>query len=166
MDKPLTSAKRTLVYPPRSGDWPKEDILTLVKMYNEGKSMSAIGNQVGRSRNAVAGQIHKIRIKRLHELHPREDKYTNNKVKTVATVRSIPKTFTVTPSKEKPRIRLQLIENDKAVTFQELGKHHCRYPLGDPKRSDFRFCGCSRVDGKSYCQEHINLTGRHYEKVA
>jgi GcrA cell cycle regulator len=34
-----------------------------------------------------------------------------------------------------------------------LGPTHCRFPVGDPRSPDFRFCGAPRV-GKNYCCEH------------
>lgn len=33
----------------------------------------------------------------------------------------------------------------------------CRFPFGDPRRPDFRFCAAVAVAGKSYCAEHHAL---------
>jgi GcrA cell cycle regulator len=43
------------------------------------------------------------------------------------------------------------------VTFLELGPHHCRYPIGDPKTTDFRFCGALRLDDKPYCARCLEI---------
>ena len=41
-----------------------------------------------------------------------------------------------------------------AVALEDLEPHHCRWPIGDPQSSNFRFCGKRRRLGASYCQEH------------
>jgi hypothetical protein len=46
------------------------------------------------------------------------------------------------------------------VTFVELEPHHCRYPFGDPKTKEFRFCGAPRVDGKPYCMRCLEIVSR------
>lgn len=35
-----------------------------------------------------------------------------------------------------------------------LGPHDCRWPIGDPQRPGFRFCGAARREGSSYCRRH------------
>jgi len=36
-----------------------------------------------------------------------------------------------------------------------LTPYCCRWPLGDPSRSDFHFCGQRKEIGLSYCAEHV-----------
>jgi GcrA cell cycle regulator len=43
------------------------------------------------------------------------------------------------------------------VTFLALEPHHCRYPIGDPKTKEFRFCGALRLDGKPYCARCLEI---------
>jgi hypothetical protein len=33
----------------------------------------------------------------------------------------------------------------------------CAWPIGDPSKKDFRFCGAKRDAGQSYCEEHVAL---------
>lgn len=33
----------------------------------------------------------------------------------------------------------------------------CRWPLGDPLQSDFRWCALSRLEGYSYCEQHRRI---------
>lgn len=40
------------------------------------------------------------------------------------------------------------------ITLTELDNHTCRWPIGDPKDEDFRFCGCKVKTGQTYCEEH------------
>lgn len=67
--------------------------------------------------------------------------------------------------KVKKRMRLRLIEDDNRVTFAQLEPHHCRWPFGEPRQSDFRFCGCRRENEKQpYCAKHNVMAGRMYDK--
>jgi hypothetical protein len=67
------------------------------------------------------------------------------------------------PKVKKQRVRLRLIDDQNQVTFAQLEPHHCRWPIGDPRQSDFRFCGCKRLTGKPYCEEHVVKAGKMYE---
>jgi GcrA cell cycle regulator len=40
-----------------------------------------------------------------------------------------------------------------AVTLLDLREHMCRWPIGDPRDEDFRFCGRHKEHG-SYCADH------------
>ncbi len=40
------------------------------------------------------------------------------------------------------------------ISLTELDNHTCRWPLGDPKDDDFRFCGRKVKTGQTYCEEH------------
>lgn len=42
----------------------------------------------------------------------------------------------------------------KQVTLADLENHHCRWPIGDPRQTSFKFCGCNKVPGLSYCEPH------------
>jgi GcrA cell cycle regulator len=64
----------------------------------------------------------------------------------------------------KERIRIRLIRDKKPVKLVDLEPHHCRYPLGEPKDSDFKFCGENKKEGSSYCTEHAIITSRFYEE--
>jgi hypothetical protein len=52
-------------------------------------------------------------------------------------------------------------EHAPAVTTAEkvaaLTAKDCRFPIGDPQREDFKFCGEARVAGKRYCERHCGL---------
>jgi GcrA cell cycle regulator len=50
------------------------------------------------------------------------------------------------------------IENNspKFLTLMELKPRHCRWPIGDPRSEDFRFCGAHKERG-AYCHDHAAL---------
>jgi len=46
----------------------------------------------------------------------------------------------------------------KYKTMVDLEANDCRWPIGDPRNSDFHFCGAQKLLGKPYCLEHWNLS--------
>lgn len=51
-------------------------------------------------------------------------------------------------------IRTGMVEGSRAVTIAGLEANHCRWPVGDPRSSDFRYCGADKHSGHSYCPAH------------
>ena len=45
----------------------------------------------------------------------------------------------------------------RRVTLDELEADMCRWPLGDPSSSDFRYCGAHKLDKTPYCAFHRRL---------
>lgn len=155
---------------PHLGTWAGSEVKELIELYNAGCTMTAIGNQLHKTRNAVAGQLNRLRAQNNEDLAPRRVKMHKAGIRTTATVHPSlvrgPRTIKLKPPVPAPRIRLRMVDHETAVTLLELEQHHCRWPNGDPRRSDFRFCGCPRVSMKSktpYCAKHTLLAGRHYE---
>jgi hypothetical protein len=65
---------------------------------------------------------------------------------------------TVPPVYRVERTEIREIPRSKSnVTFLELEPHHCRYPIGDPKTKEFRFCGALRLDDKPYCARCLEI---------
>lgn len=156
-----------------------DEIKSIIQLYNDSNSMGVIADQYpGRTRNSIAGLIHRQRRKankleaipkkslgRFMITRPNGSVAAQPKVQLLKTPKQQPEPE---PKPKKERIRLKLIEHPTAVTFAELDKHHCKYPLGDPKRSDFRFCGGRRLPGKPYCTActEIAETTRVYNRVS
>ena len=46
----------------------------------------------------------------------------------------------------------------KNKTLLELEANECRWPVGDPRKPDFHFCGAQQVIGRPYCIEHWPLS--------
>jgi GcrA cell cycle regulator len=50
--------------------------------------------------------------------------------------------------------------------LEMLGNRDCRWPLGDPRSPDFKFCG-KRIEANQsgpYCREHHHLAFQHYSR--
>lgn len=43
----------------------------------------------------------------------------------------------------------------KVVTFSRSGG--CSWPIGDPRKDDFHFCGEQAMPGKPYCSQHAAI---------
>ena len=57
------------------------------------------------------------------------------------------------PKEVEPYVERQarVFDPRKLVTFDQLEGHHCRWPIGDPRSSELRFCGEAKVIGLPYC---------------
>lgn len=128
-------------------EWRPFEVEIILIRAASGESYSSIAGSYGTTRGAIAGLIKREKDKRKkhHPFNP---------------------SFAGKPSADKPvkRVRLKLLDNPAYVTFAELQSHHCKWPFGDPKQPDFRFCGCTRVEGKPYCAAHVITAGKLYER--
>lgn len=114
--------------------WTAEKIKQLKKLWLKGKSTIEIGKELGISKNAVVGKVHRL------ELAARPSPIKRSQKQTPA----------------KPRVTKKEIK-PKNVTLMDLKLTSCRWPIGDPKDEDFHFCGADTVTGKPYCAEHCKI---------
>ena len=49
------------------------------------------------------------------------------------------------------------------VTIMDLRESMCRWPMGDPTKPEFRFCGARAITGLPYCTHHARIA---YQPVA
>jgi GcrA cell cycle regulator len=45
----------------------------------------------------------------------------------------------------------------KPKTIADLESNDCRWPIGDPRRADFHFCGAKRAATRPYCEFHWRM---------
>jgi GcrA cell cycle regulator len=50
-----------------------------------------------------------------------------------------------------------VIPFSERVTIMDLREYMCRWPMGDPTRPDFRFCGARAQTGLPYCSHHARI---------
>ncbi len=111
--------------------WTPEKIKLLKKLWQKGKSTVEIGRELGMSKNAVVGKVHRLEL----SARPSPIKKQTNPQKP-----------------EKP------VENEKkVVTLMDLKMNSCRWPIGELKDDDFHFCGKECQTGKPYCPEHCKI---------
>lgn len=109
--------------------WTPERIKILKKAWQQGKSASAIARDLGVSKNAVIGKMHRLNL--------------SEKVKKVAQEVETKKEAYILPQ--------------NGVQLLDLKTNSCRWPIGEPTDSDFHFCGHEVVSGKPYCAKHCAL---------
>lgn len=136
--------------------WAKVDADKALEMFNAGASYGTLEVHFQKSRGSIAGLINRFRVKGLAVRSIERVKV--HKARRPRRPDPIAVAIIAKPPQVAPkRIRLRMIENDTEVTFAELQPYHCKYPFGDPKQSDFRFCGKMKCDDLPYCKDHCAL---------
>ncbi|MBV1700569.1 MAG: GcrA cell cycle regulator [Hyphomicrobiales bacterium] len=161
--------------------WTDERIETLRQLWLEGLSASKIASRLGSNitRNAVIGKVHRMgmanREKTTDQLptrarNPDAPRNTmpvtghggggggggvrgNTALATdmVTAIASLPQVQTKTAE-------AVVIPMTERVTIMELRESMCRWPIGDPMSSDFRYCGSrSPIGSGPYCAGHAQI---------
>jgi GcrA cell cycle regulator len=152
--------------------WTDERVELLKKLWSDGLSASQIAAELGDgvTRNAVIGKVHRLGLS------------GRGKAKAASAPR--PRKATRAPSAPSPispatrgnivlaPIRPAVVEEQSVavhvdeevvvplserVTIMELRESMCRWPMGDPTKPDFRFCGVRSVAGLPYCGHHARV---------
>lgn len=133
--------------------WSETNTALLRQYWAEGLTCSQIAERLGRvSRNSVIGKAHRLNL-------------SSRKKTPVIRIERKPR---------KPKTPLLIgaarVEAFKAAVEAEhlpaglalfdLRADSCRWPIGDPRSASFRFCGCEKQEGSSYCAGHHQLAHR------
>lgn len=160
--------------------WDEERLEAAKRLWIDGKSASEIAALLMRqfdgevSRNAVIGKLSRegaplrspegmavasrMNGRRAAARKPHAPKEARALKHAAITVFTDPAKRT-SPWKEPQR-------NDTArVTFDGLKRRHCRWPVGDPKKEGFGFCGDVIATG-CYCATHFNRAFPTRERAA
>lgn len=57
-------------------------------------------------------------------------------------------------------------ETPGSASVLTLGAHMCKWPIGDPAREGFTFCGRRQDPGKVYCREHAQIAYQQPKQTA
>ena len=118
--------------------WDEDKLNKLRALWDEGLPITKIGNELGVSRNAIAGKAHRMGLpKRNSPISKSGDPRKNQKKSVQENTKELP---------------LKIILRDV-----EWSRSRCCWPIGDPKLPGFSFCGTSIIPGRPYCDEHSNL---------
>ena len=154
--------------------WTDERVELLKKLWSDGLSASAIATELGGvTRNAVIGKVHRLglsgRAKAPAPQTQRRAKPTrvpSHPMRTTALVRGntalasdLAPALAPEPQAEAEHRPVEdvVIPLSERVTIMELREQMCRWPLGDPGREDFRFCGGRSTPGVPYCSHHAAI---------
>ena len=133
-----------------------------VELKQAGRSYDAIAGELGISRSAVAGRFHRLRRQDPTGMRQRKQKAGEERTKPDArrskrSRRSSPvlkraaRTEHPDPSPIIPPNSAYPPGAPTAVMTAKPGT--CRWPIGEPRDSDFRFCGAKALDGSSWCAD-------------
>jgi GcrA cell cycle regulator len=153
-----------------SGEWTDGAICLLRQYWAEGHSTAEIGRRIGISKNAVVGKAHRLdlpgrpspirsggaispapaqpRAPRLAEMMP----LSRDRPETAASA-DAPGTAPALPAKLPTARLVPAIRCEPAITSNQP----CCWPVGEPGRAGFHFCGAFALVGKPYCDDHAQL---------
>ena len=120
-----------------------------------GKLMQMFGGHL--TRNAMIGKAHRLNLPRRGHTPARPDRRVHRKRRTarVFVPQPKPKPLPI------PKIDDRDIALSQRCTLLQLTNETCRWPVGEPNKQGFFFCGAEPVEGKPYCAGHCR---RAYEK--
>lgn len=160
-------------------NWTEDRVDRLKKLWSEGLSASQIAAQLGGvSRNAVIGKVHRLNLPGRAKAGGATSARSQKRVTTPVQAR--PTAFaprTITRTVTRPAGATMLKEEVEIETLQEmvvsssnvvvpifkrvplikLTERTCKWPLGDPLKDDFCFCGNDSPDNTPYCTYHQKL---------
>lgn len=139
--------------PSKQSRWTPDMDATLKRMRDDGYSSSHIAAALGGgiTTNAVVGRAHRLGLESRARIFPKDKTKRRRPTTRGNTQRSkLSKIFLVdiddTPDAETP------VEQRRSLI--ELTKDTCRWPIGDPAKDDFFFCGSEPAGGFPYCAKH------------
>lgn len=141
--------------------WTDDRVEKLKAMVEQGASAGEIEAALdcGISRNAVIGKVHRLKLAFKNGRGASPGKPHRPR----AAVPSRPPLFDVRlPASDVSPITaaiepIQIVAVEASaggVDHDGLKPHHCRWPSGDPRSPDFRYCGVHHIEGKPYCAHH------------
>jgi len=149
-------------------DWTILKTERLVVMWKDGSSAREIGNELGFSRNAVIGKVH--RIAEANGLEHRKPRVRSIRPTSLTdAIRKAPRRPYLRPAgngppftqlKACPEWRTEKMHDapvPKMLQLFEMEEHQCRWPIGDPGRPNFGFCAHDKKDGSVYCPYHDRI---------
>lgn len=153
--------------------WTSERVDLLKKLWLEGLSASQIAAELGGvTRNAVIGKVHRLGlsgrakapvapVKARKPGRPAEAPHApvaeggSAAPQTIGATALKVEVATAPAPVQKPVA--ELVPIAKRATILTLTDRTCKWPIGDPTRDDFYFCGNASNTGAPYCAYHCRI---------
>ena len=146
--------------------WTPERVERLRTCVVNGLTCSQIAAEIGVTRNAIIGKIHRLGLKPLRSpgaparaCPPRTASPRFSKHKLLRLMFAEPPSLVADQAAEPGRV-----ESARRCSLLDLAVGRCRWPVADPVgdcgRADFVFCGNEAVTGFSYCAGHARMAYR------
>jgi len=158
--------------------WTDERVELLKKLWADGLSASQIAGELGNvTRNAVIGKVHRLGLSgrakdKAASAAPQRPRKASRAPSAPAPIAPQPHINVVTapiplqPVTEEPEVLAEdemAVPMSERVTIMDLRESMCRWPMGDPTKPEFRFCGARSITGLPYCTHHARIA---YQPVA
>jgi GcrA cell cycle regulator len=150
--------------------WSDDRVELLSKLWGEGLSASQIAAALGGgvTRNAVIGKVHRLGLSgrakpgagaAARPAKPRPATPLAPQADGVRTPPRDPEQLMRPTLVADQRWDVEQVEipESQRVSIMELRDTTCRWPLGDPSKPDFAFCGGRAVTGLPYCGHHCRI---------
>ena len=118
--------------------WTEDRLAKLRELWDKKLSITKIGEELGVSRNAVAGKAHRLGLEKRQSPIKPSIKPKTQKNEWDETLRG--------------PMPLRLV-----LRSLDWSRNKCLWPYGDPKNLDFKFCGEPVLSGKPYCLKHCEI---------
>jgi GcrA cell cycle regulator len=153
--------------------WTDDRVELLKRLWAEGYSASQIAGQLagGVTRNAVIGKVHRLGLS--GRARPQaQHQTTQRRTSPIATSHrpsmrpavigntalklEVAQMPFVAPEVE-TEIVVESVPHGPRVTILTLTEYTCKWPIGDPSKADFHFCGRRSETGMPYCGHHARI---------
>jgi GcrA cell cycle regulator len=150
--------------------WTEERVEQLKRLWAEGLSASQIAAALGGvTRNAVIGKVHRLSLSgRAKPAAGAAPGLGRNARPSAGAPRRIARPLTAgntalkaeyRPMREPAPAPMRELEPpvSQHATILSLNERMCKWPIGDPGREDFHFCGNQSREGQPYCEYHARI---------
>ena len=147
--------------------WNQQKVENLKKLWNEGVATSQIGEQLGFTKNAVIGKAFRLGLERRQNSRKKTAHSQSTHSVTMYRETSSPSHSQMTQKKDVAR-RREKFSFKKSIVGTGSFKS-CQWPIGDPLKEGFHYCGGQNIPTKPYCIEHYkkayNVDEKYLERL-
>lgn len=142
--------------------WTDERVELLKTLWAEGLSAAQIANKMGGvTRNAVIGKVHRLGLSgRATPAKPQRGcgPTAIRREEAAPAAKPQQQRQEMKPMIPEPEsITALVLDSGDLTTVSTIKNNMCKWPIGDPARDDFHFCGQPSLSGKSYCTHHARM---------
>jgi len=145
------------------GTWTPERLEQLRNFAGNGLSSSQIAAEIGVTRNAVIGKLHRLGLAPgrpaaggpARTCPPRARRPRHSPQREFLRLM-----FAQVPSIASGSVAVSAVESAQPCSLFDLARDKCRWPVGNPDAADFAFCGNEAAAGFPYCAGHARLAYR------
>jgi len=148
-----------MTHPSPVATWSPERVEQLRNFVVAGLTCSQIAAEIGVTRNAVIGKIHRLGLSpgrpaavpaRLCPPRGRPPRLPSQRRLLRLQAKA---TFLADPT----AAHNAFVDSARRCSLLELAQGKCRWPISDPRARDFAFCGNDAISGLSYCAGHARM---------